>query len=103
MNYSNSQLNHEGEFQRAWADPNNTRFELPPVDVNQVLAEHYSMSEGLTFTRTMLWDMEVPQGMETRPLYPLGRRGAERQRLGPALSGRGARILCTLIAATPLA
>ena len=54
-----SQLNHEGEFQRAWADPSNTRFELPPVDVNRVLAEHYRTSEPLTFTRTMLWDMEV--------------------------------------------
>jgi len=54
-----SQLNHEGEFQRAWADHSNTRFELPPVDVNRVLAEHYRTSELLTFTRTMLWDMEV--------------------------------------------
>ncbi len=53
-----SQLNHEGEFERAWADPSNTRFELPPVDVNRVLAEHYRTSEPLTFTRTMLWDME---------------------------------------------
>ena len=52
-------LNHEGEFQRAWADPSNTRLELPPVDVNRVLAEHYRTSEPLTFTRTMLWDMEV--------------------------------------------
>jgi len=55
---SNSQLNHEGEFQRAWADPSNTRCELPPVDVNQVLAEHYRTSKPLTFTGTMLWDME---------------------------------------------
>ena len=54
-----SQLNHEGEFQRAWDDPSNTRFEMPPVDVNRVLAEHYRTSEPLTFTRTMLWDMEV--------------------------------------------
>ena len=54
-----SQLNHEGEFQQAWADPSNTRFELPPVDVNRVLAKHYRTSEPLTFTRTMLWDMEV--------------------------------------------
>ena len=52
------QLNHEGEFQRAWADPSNTRFELPPVDLNRVLAECYHTSEPLTFTRTMLWDME---------------------------------------------
>ncbi len=54
-----SQLNHEGEFQRAWDDPSNTRFEMPPVDVNRVLAEYYRTSEPLTFTRTMLWDMEV--------------------------------------------
>jgi hypothetical protein len=54
-----SQLNHEGEFEGAWADPSNTRFELPSVDVNRVLAEHYRTSEPLTFTRTMLWDMEV--------------------------------------------
>ncbi len=52
-------LNHEAEFERAWADTSNTRFELPPVDVNRVLAEHYRTSEPLTFTRTMLWDMEV--------------------------------------------
>jgi len=56
---SASQLNHQGEFERAWVDPRNTRFELPPVDVNRVLAEHYRTSEPLTFTRTMLWDMEV--------------------------------------------
>ncbi len=54
-----SPLNHEGEFQRAWDDTSNTRFEMPPVDVNRVLAEHYRTSEPLTFTRTMLWDMEV--------------------------------------------
>ena len=54
-----SQFDYEGEFQRAWADSSNTRFELPPVDVNRVLAEYYRTSEPLTFTRTMLWDMEV--------------------------------------------
>jgi hypothetical protein len=54
-----SQLNHEGEFERAWADPSNTRFELPSVDVNRVHAEYYRTSEPLTFTRTMLWDMDV--------------------------------------------
>lgn len=54
-----SHLNHEGVFQRAWVDPSNTRFELPAIDVNRVLPEHYDMSQPLTFTRTMLWDMEV--------------------------------------------
>ena len=54
-----SQLNHEGVFERAWVDSSNTRFELPSVDVNRVLAEHYRTSEPFMFTRTMLWDMEV--------------------------------------------
>ncbi|MFP6757707.1 MAG: hypothetical protein VCC99_05740 [Alphaproteobacteria bacterium] len=52
-------FDHDSEFQRAWADSGNTRFELPPVDVNQVLADHYHTNEPLTFTRAMLWDMEV--------------------------------------------
>ncbi|MDE0105715.1 MAG: hypothetical protein OXN89_25330 [Bryobacterales bacterium] len=52
-------LNHEEEFARAWTDPSNTRIELPPVDINSVLAKYYSMNEPLRFTRTMLWDMEV--------------------------------------------
>ena len=34
-----SQLDHDGEFERAWADPSNTRVEPPSVDVNRVLAE----------------------------------------------------------------
>ncbi len=67
-----SQLNHEGEFQRAWADPSNTRIELPPVDVNRVLAEHYRTSELLTFTRTMLWDMEVRKASRPDRSIPSG-------------------------------
>lgn len=54
-----NQLSNEDEFQRAWTDPSNTRFELPPVDVNQVLTDYYRTSEPLSFTGTMLWDMEV--------------------------------------------
>lgn len=52
-------LDHEDEFERAWADRRNTRYELPPVDVNQVLAKNYYTSEDFTFTRAMLWDMET--------------------------------------------
>ncbi len=54
-----SELNHEEEFERAWADPRITRVELPPVDINLVLAKYYRTNEPLSFTRTMLWDMEV--------------------------------------------
>ena len=54
-----NQLDHEAEFERAWIDPLNTRIELTPVDINLVLARNYRTNEPLTFTRTMLWDMEV--------------------------------------------
>ena len=54
-----ARLNHEEEFERAWADPRHTRIELAPVDINRVLARYYRTSKPLTFTRTMLWDMEV--------------------------------------------
>lgn len=54
-----NELNHEEEFERSWSDPRNTRVELPPVDINLALAKYYRTNEPLTFTRTMLWDMEV--------------------------------------------
>ena len=98
-----SQLNHEGEFQRAWVDPGNTRFELPPDDVNRLLAERYRTSEPLTFTRTMLWDHGGAEGIEARPLYPLRCTGGERPHLGPAFGSRRSRILRAVIAAAPLA
>lgn len=59
MNSITQLKNHEAKFEQAWADPRNTCCELPPIDVNQVLAEHYNTSEPFTFTRAMLWDMET--------------------------------------------
>jgi hypothetical protein len=52
-------LDHEKIFRQAWEDPAATRYELPPVDVNQVLAERYELGRPLVFTRAMLWDMEA--------------------------------------------
>ena len=52
-------VDHEKAFERAWADPRFTRFALPSIDVNDVLGRRYRLSEPLTFTRTMLWDLEV--------------------------------------------
>lgn len=51
-------IDHEKTFGLAWDDPAHTRYELPPVNVNQVLAERYRLDRPLVFTRTMLWDME---------------------------------------------
>ena len=63
-------LNHAEEFERAWTDPRHTRVELPPVDVNRVLAAHYRTNEPLTFTRTMLWDMEVKKAFRPDVYIP---------------------------------
>lgn len=54
-----TELDHERHFQQAWDDPGNTRYELPAVDVNRVLAERYTLDKPLVFTRTMMWDNEV--------------------------------------------
>jgi hypothetical protein len=50
---------HRREFAAAWADPRHTRFELPPADINQLLAGRYATGSPLAFTRDMLWDVEV--------------------------------------------
>ncbi|MGH8079141.1 MAG: hypothetical protein ACREP7_01110 [Lysobacter sp.] len=52
-------VNHPSAFAQAWADPRHTRFELPPVDVNRILAERYELAAPVRITRTMLWDMEA--------------------------------------------
>lgn len=52
-------LDHVKIFREAWDEPNATRYELPPIDVNEVLAARYELGRPLEFTRTMLWDMET--------------------------------------------
>lgn len=52
-------LDHAKVFQQAWEDPAATRYVLPDLDVNAVLAEHYELAEPVTLTRTMVWDMET--------------------------------------------
>jgi hypothetical protein len=49
----------ETEFARAWDTPGHTGYQLPDIDINQVLAARYTTGTPLTFTRSMLWDMEV--------------------------------------------
>jgi hypothetical protein len=52
-------MDHEKVLDDAWHTPGVTAIDLPAVDVNQVLADRYELDRDLTFTRTMLWDMEV--------------------------------------------
>ncbi len=47
------------EFESAWENPRNTRFELPAPDVNKVLRELYEVGKPVHVTRSMVWDMEL--------------------------------------------
>lgn len=49
----------EAEFARAWDTPGHTRYQLPDIDVNQVLAARYTAGGPLALTRGMLWEMEA--------------------------------------------
>ncbi|QWP75396.1 hypothetical protein J5226_17455 [Lysobacter sp. K5869] len=52
-------VDHEPVFAQAWNAPGHTRFEIPPVDVNRILAERYELERPLQLTRTQLWEMET--------------------------------------------
>jgi len=54
-----NQDNHEELFEAAWVDAGNTGIELPPLDVNQTLADEYTGTSTLSLIRSQLWDMEV--------------------------------------------
>jgi hypothetical protein len=57
----------EAEFSRAWSNPRYMQVTLEPVDVNQALEAHYWLAQVLTFTRTMLWDVEARKARD--PLH----------------------------------
>ena len=92
-----AQLNHEEEFERAWADSRNTRIELPPVDINRVLARSYRTNEPLRFTRTMLWDMEVKKAFRPDLYIPsVVSEGSSRYwRRQPAADGTESFVRCS--------
>lgn len=52
-------VDHVPAFAQAWNEPANTRFELPPVDVNRILAERYDLARPLRLSRSQLWEMEA--------------------------------------------
>ncbi len=59
------------EFRSAWNDRNYTRFELPPVDVNSVLRERYTVEPaGSAMTLTQLWDMETKKAWDPATYIP---------------------------------
>jgi len=60
----------EREYNEAWTAPSNTRFELPPVDVNTVLKKRYRVSPEQTLTRAMIWDMETKKAWDPLSYIP---------------------------------
>lgn len=78
----------EQVLEDAWKAPGNTTIELPPVDVNQVLHDHYEGVGDLAYTRTMLWDMEVRKASgRTSTSRPSSGRAASRSSRTPATTG----------------
>jgi hypothetical protein len=57
-------------YRAAWENPAHTRFELPPVNVNKVLRERYSLRPPLTLTRTAIWDMERKKAWDPATYIP---------------------------------
>lgn len=49
----------EVEFEKAWNNPMFTQIKLEDIAVNERLNQHYETSIPLSFTREMLWDVEV--------------------------------------------
>ena len=64
-----TRLNHEQEFERAWTDPRNTRIELPPVDINLVLARYYRTSVTAQVHPDHAVGHGGARGVPARPLY----------------------------------
>jgi hypothetical protein len=60
----------EREYHEAWGAPTSTRFELPPVDVNEVLKARYRVSPEQTLTRAMIWDMECKKAWDPLTYIP---------------------------------
>jgi hypothetical protein len=58
------------EFEAAWQNPNHTRFTLPAVPVNSVLAKKYTTSSPIRLTRDMVWDMELQKAWDPATFIP---------------------------------
>ena len=58
------------EFEAAWENPTHTRFTLPAVQVNSVLAKKYTTSSPVRLTRDMVWDMELQKAWDPKTFIP---------------------------------
>lgn len=46
-------------FEAAFADPKNTAITTPDADVNAIIRNNYTVDEPFTYTKSLLWDMQV--------------------------------------------
>src|SRR6478609_7347962 len=58
------------ELEAAWENPTHTRFTLPAVQVNSVLAKKYTTSSPVTLMRDMVWDMELQKAWDPKTFIP---------------------------------
>lgn len=57
-------------YEAAWNDPNHTTFELPAVEVNDVLRRRYKMSPKRMLTKAQVWDMEEKKAWDPKTYIP---------------------------------
>lgn len=66
----NSITSAEKEFEAAWKNSQYTQYQKDDVDVNAVIISNYNISSPVTFTRSMLWDMEKKKGWDPKSYIP---------------------------------
>ena len=71
QNIKHSFLAAAKEFENAWENTRNTRFELPAPDVNKVVSERYEVGKPVHLTRSMVWDMELKKAWNPAKVHPL--------------------------------
>ena len=74
----NNYIEAQNELENCWLNPAFTQIVLDDVDVNQVLT-HYTTNKPISFTRTMLWDMEKKKAWNPADYIPyVVRKGSAR-------------------------
>ncbi len=58
------------EFDKACNNPDHTLLETAPVEINDLLQTHYSTSEPVRLTKTMLWDAETKKAWDPMTCIP---------------------------------
>lgn len=56
-------MSYSETFETAFADPKNTAITTPDSDVNTIISNNYTVDEPFTYTKSLLWDMEVKKAL----------------------------------------